>query len=257
MLLALATPAGAATAVNYTFNTTGSMGDNGVYGQPLQFSAKNGASTLSMQVTGWQSRQATNDITKAYLGAYSGGLGVTGLGDTNGANAYHQIDNVGGYTDFVMLQFDRAVTLSGVTLNTYNMTGVTGRDSDLAYYNAGALTSKNWNTLIDLTAYDTVPLTWTGAAGGDASGSRILSAAGASNKWLVGAAFLPTIDRDDGFKIASISVTESVSAVPEPATWAMMLVGFGAVGVTMRRRVRRSEQDFTAKMRRIASGGVA
>ncbi|WP_445193887.1 PEPxxWA-CTERM sorting domain-containing protein [Sphingomonas sp. Tas61C01] len=28
--------------------------------------------------------------------------------------------------------------------------------------------------------------------------------------------------------------------VPEPATWAMMLLGFGAIGVTMRRRVRQS-----------------
>jgi hypothetical protein len=27
-------------------------------------------------------------------------------------------------------------------------------------------------------------------------------------------------------------------AVPEPATWAMMLVGFGVVGGAMRRRVR-------------------
>lgn len=28
----------------------------------------------------------------------------------------------------------------------------------------------------------------------------------------------------------------SVSGVPEPATWAMMLIGFGAVGISMRRR---------------------
>ena len=30
--------------------------------------------------------------------------------------------------------------------------------------------------------------------------------------------------------------TTSVAAVPEPATWAMMLFGFGAIGVSMRRR---------------------
>jgi len=29
-----------------------------------------------------------------------------------------------------------------------------------------------------------------------------------------------------------------VGAVPEPATWAMMLLGFGAVGFAMRRRQR-------------------
>jgi hypothetical protein len=31
-------------------------------------------------------------------------------------------------------------------------------------------------------------------------------------------------------------LNESISAVPEPATWAMMLLGFGAVGVATRRR---------------------
>jgi PEP-CTERM motif len=31
-------------------------------------------------------------------------------------------------------------------------------------------------------------------------------------------------------------VTAGVAAVPEPATWAMMLIGFGAMGVSMRRR---------------------
>jgi hypothetical protein len=32
------------------------------------------------------------------------------------------------------------------------------------------------------------------------------------------------------------SITEAVGAVPEPGTWAMMLLGFGGIGVAMRRR---------------------
>ena len=34
------------------------------------------------------------------------------------------------------------------------------------------------------------------------------------------------------------SITINANAVPEPATWAMMLLGFGAVGFSMRRRRR-------------------
>ena len=39
----------------------------------------------------------------------------------------------------------------------------------------------------------------------------------------------------DTFKVVNI---RQPGAVPEPATWAMMLVGFGAVGYGMRRRAK-------------------
>ena len=40
------------------------------------------------------------------------------------------------------------------------------------------------------------------------------------------------------FLLDNVSVTPSrvTGAVPEPATWAMMLIGFGAIGVSLRRR---------------------
>jgi hypothetical protein len=37
-------------------------------------------------------------------------------------------------------------------------------------------------------------------------------------------------------KVATITSVEASSAVPEPATWAMLFLGFGAIGVGMRRR---------------------
>lgn len=46
-------------------------------------------------------------------------------------------------------------------------------------------------------------------------------------------------------------------AVPEPATWAMMLVGFGAVGFGMRSAKRRSDAKFDAKIKRITAGLAA
>ena len=42
---------------------------------------------------------------------------------------------------------------------------------------------------------------------------------------------------------ATVTATTAITAaVPEPATWAMMLIGFGAMGVSMRRRRRTQNQ---------------
>jgi hypothetical protein len=35
---------------------------------------------------------------------------------------------------------------------------------------------------------------------------------------------------------AQITISSAVAAVPEPATWAMLIVGFGAIGMTLRSR---------------------
>lgn len=41
----------------------------------------------------------------------------------------------------------------------------------------------------------------------------------------------------NGIALVNFSISDSLNAaVPEPGTWAMMLIGFGAVGVSMRRR---------------------
>lgn len=40
----------------------------------------------------------------------------------------------------------------------------------------------------------------------------------------------------DGVLLDNIHLTESTGPIPEPATWAMMIMGFGIVGVLLRRR---------------------
>lgn len=42
----------------------------------------------------------------------------------------------------------------------------------------------------------------------------------------------------DNGEVAGSNITVSRSAVPEPATWAMLILGFGAVGGALRRRAR-------------------
>ena len=225
-----AVPAQAAPKTGeYSFNTTGNMVDHGTYGNALTFKASDGSSLLNMKVTGWQINQSTNNISSAYVGAYSPGVGVTGINDQNGNNGYHQIDNAGNYTDFVMLQFERPVTLSSLTLNSFNLGSSKSKDNDLSFY-AADLVSSTWNANINLGNYRAVPSLWTNVAGNGTDGSVLTGAKGASSIWLVGAGLNST---NDAFKIASITVN---SAVPEPATWAMFILGFGAVGYSMRRR---------------------
>jgi hypothetical protein len=45
-----------------------------------------------------------------------------------------------------------------------------------------------------------------------------------------------TLDNVQGFSNAALYTTGTPPAVPEPATWGMMLMGFGAAGFAMRKR---------------------
>ena len=238
-MLAMASPA---LAQSYTFTTTGS--DSALTGTPYGNTKtidSDQSTSVKVKVSAWQSNLSTNNITSAWLGAYSGGLGVTGLGDSSGNSNLHQIDNNGQYTDFLLLQFSQAMTLTGIKTNSYGIGGVT--DNDAVWYDAGAVAPKVWNAAIPLTTYDTVPSTWSPVAAGGNGVVRATGASISSTAWLVGAAFTPVTDRNDGFKLAGISArlaTPTVPpAVPEPATWAMMLVGFGSIGSAMRRGRRR------------------
>lgn len=96
-----------------------------------------------------------------------------------------------------------------------------------------------------------------GAGLGGANGSVNVTAAGAGSSLLTGvtlpynpgavefsatatgvnpASVVLAFDNGNAALIASSRASISSSAVPEPATWAMMLVGFAGVGASMRRR---------------------
>lgn len=49
---------------------------------------------------------------------------------------------------------------------------------------------------------------------------------------------LGTFNLSGGFTAgpATLTISQAVAAVPEPGTWAMMLLGFGAIGFAVRRR---------------------
>jgi hypothetical protein len=44
------------------------------------------------------------------------------------------------------------------------------------------------------------------------------------------------VNRHGNYYYDSTGLSASITAVPEPATWAMMIIGFGAAGSMIRRR---------------------
>lgn len=227
--LVVATPA---MATDYVIGTTGNSSVNGAYGNTRTFSATNGSSTINVMASGWQINQSTGAVTSAFLGDYSHGLGVTGLGDYNGNYNFHQVDNMRGYTDFILLQFDQAVTLDGLYLYSFLMSGQSSKDNDFAFFMLN-LPSGGWNSVLDLTSAGLNSNDWTQVFRNGSNGLALTGASGASTQWLIAAG--PNTYFNDGFKVYALKVS---SAVPEPATWAMMLLGFGAMGVVARRRKR-------------------
>ncbi|QJU56618.1 PEP-CTERM sorting domain-containing protein [Sphingomonas sp. AP4-R1] len=243
--IAMAAPASAAS---FVFDTTGSFITSGA----ATFSSNTvGGTTLNVRVSAWQATDKSgntdlDDISAAKLGAWDAGLGVIGKNESTNGND-HQIDNTGGAVDFVLLQFDQAVSLTSIYRNVFRLDGNSTIDSDAAYWadTRGTL-GTDWTKAIALQNYDISEKLWTDIAGGSRASTGTLtgnsdvygsSAVPTSNVWLVGASFLAT-DRNDGFKIASLTVnyTPQAAVVPEPATWAMFIGGFGLVGGALRRR---------------------
>ena len=54
-----------------------------------------------------------------------------------------------------------------------------------------------------------------------------------------------------------VALPPVTGAVPEPASWAMMILGMGAVGFALRSAKRRSEEKFETKIKNMTYGAVA
>lgn len=191
--------------------------------------------TYKVRVTGWSLEKVGNTtyVRDSKLMVYDGGLGVIS-GDDNGGNSnQHTIDNE-GRKDFILLQFDRNVQLTTATFNTYSVLGGT-RDSD-ATLQYGS-TSVAWNTGLNINDKNVSVLnalfdgSYSSLGPSNSNSTRNVNPdLFTGNLWLIGADFTNSDRKIDGFKLASLAV------VPEPATWAMMIGGFGLVGGALRRR---------------------
>lgn len=111
---------------------------------------------------------------------------------------------------------------------------------------ATSLTTGSWTAFSPLDVKSIVTATNSGVAlDGNAAANRGFVSATIDGLSLAGGQTLfirwsdaNDFGADDGLAIDDFSLTPvfATGAVPEPATWAMMIAGFGAVGAAMRRR---------------------
>jgi hypothetical protein len=185
-----------------------------------------------VQATAWSAtrdQQGDYSITASYLGSYDKGLGVTSSTRYQSDDS-HTIDNNGRY-DFVVLQFDQIVDIGNASLTAF------GRDLDISV--AVQSLSSAWNSILgtsDLTALLNGHTDINRSNVNNGTTYQIdVNPLNVQGNTLLVAANLSGSDRDDYFKFGALKLS-TVPAVPEPATWAMMIAGFGLVGGAMRRR---------------------
>lgn len=186
---------------------------------------------------------SSNVIKTAQLASWSDGLGVYSPGSDNS----HTVDN-SSWTDFVLFQFNKTVTLNTATFTTgwHNM-----NDTDATI---GKMTvnwasfSLPWNT--DLTGFlnnqnksyltANFGLQASNSIGNGGQTRNVNPSLATGNVWLISSALVNPDTFKDGFKIKQFTyaIPTPTGGVPEPSTWAMLILGMGAVGGAMRRRTR-------------------
>lgn len=246
-----ATPA-SATSFFFSLNADGTFDSK-------TFTATTGSQSLSVRATAWS--VAGTKIRSATLGAYGqNGLGVTAGDDNGGTYNQHTVDNQ-DQKDFIILQFSKPVELSSAVFTAFTLYDSNNRaysykdnDATIDFATSGPVwnSSSALNTLVKDKNSSTLGTTFNGSGfeslgNGSSSFSspRILSTSGRyGTLWMVAASMANQDGRYDAFKFSSLTV-RTMPAVPEPATWAMMISGFGLTGAMMRRR-RRAASAATA-----------
>lgn len=221
------------------FNFTVGSNNNISDGNARIFSATSpDLGMFRVRATGWSLEKVgqTTYVRDSKLMVYDGGLGVISGDDNNGADNQHTIDNY-NRKDFVLLQFDKPVALMTATFNTFSVLNKP-KDSD-ATLKYGMNTTVPWNSSLNLNDKNVSVLnalfsgTYTSLSPNNTGNSNTRNVNPNlywGNLWLIGADFTNADGRIDGFKITNLAV------IPEPATWAMMIAGFGFVGAVARRR---------------------
>ena len=252
-IAAILSASASAHATSFVFDFNGNSSTSGTHGNSRVFIATSGSQTLAVRATAWSI--SGGKTYNSFLGLYSSGLGSTSDDDGSGSRNRHTTDNQGN-TDFIVLQFNSAVELDSAKFNAFKLYQNNGSaynytDNDAtigvgtsagSWLVAPDLNNKNISVLNAL-----IPNQFASLGSGSSSTRTFNSSDFSGNVWIIGAAFSGhNVDgKYDAFKLDLLAASR-VQAVPEPATWAMMLAGFGLVGFALRRRQDRMNEASIA-----------
>ncbi len=84
--------------------------------------------SLNVHASAFSRIRSSGTWNTAYIGAYTGGLGVTDTSEGNGSNNTHKTDNIGGRDNYVLLEFSEPVVVDRAFLDWV------GADSDITVW---------------------------------------------------------------------------------------------------------------------------
>lgn len=230
LLAAASFIASAASAETFSFANGGSANVD-TYGNVWTFT---GSSGTKAEVTGY-SLDSNNNLYTGWVRQYTNyGLGLT---NSSGDDS-HTVDN-SGRTDILIIQFDKAVTVSQLGFTAWG-------DTDVSY--AIGVTNVAFNSALSFANWAALDAAFGSFQEGNGNNmndgtyfTRDVNSQASGNLFFVSASLTQGNDYNwrtgnggsDYVKLYNLTETP---AVPEPASWAMMIGGLAVVGSAMRRR---------------------
>lgn len=228
-------PASASAA---TFGLTSGSNNDGSIGNVRTYTGSDGT---KLEVTAY-SLAGGSTLSAGAVGAYTPGLGVInsfctpGWYGCSGGDGSHTVDNSGN-VDILVFQFDKIVTVDKVGLAAFGDTDINYAIGSTVTPFSGTLSIPNYATFTSLFGSSIL------SNGTDSDDNRDINPSNLSGNLFYVAAAFSNSSSNDSFKVSSITYT-ATPAVPEPATWGMMICGLGLAGAAMRRRKANASVSF-------------